>query len=347
MRRQEGYPWGVDIGIIWHEASAEHITGSHPEGEDRVSAAVAHLQKSTLWPRLSVSTPGPATEQDLLRVHTADHVSAIRSAAANGGVWIDPDTYVSAHSYHAALLAAGGAMSVTEAWDKGVVPFALVRPPGHHATPGDAMGFCLFNNIAVTAAKLLDEGLERVAIIDWDVHHGNGTQDIFYGDPRVLFISMHQSPHYPGTGSVLECGAGRGAGYTVNIPMPAWCNDNDYAHAFEMVVEPVVKQFEAQAILVSAGQDIHQEDPLGDMNVSEVGFAQMGWRCARMSKDCDGRLAFILEGGYNREATANAIEAVLRAVEDGTAPPVEECSPRGGSSVSKARVTQAAYWYLW
>lgn len=337
----------VSIGIIWHEAFAEHSTGDHPEGPDRVSATVEHLRGTDLWPRLTVVSPEPASEEAVLRVHARQHLDAVRRAAEGGGRWIDPDTYVSPRSYDVALLAAGGAITATRLWDQGIVPFALVRPPGHHALAGDAMGFCLFNNVAIAAAQLLAEGYERVAIIDWDVHHGNGTESIFYEDPRVLFFSTHQSPHYPGTGAVTDCGKGAGAGYNVNIPMPAYCNDNDYAHAFAMVIEPIVDQFAPQAILVSAGQDCHRDDPLGDMMVTERGFAHMAWYCRRMSRACDGRLAFILEGGYNRAATSAAVETVLRVLAGAEVPPADECTPRGGSSVSKARVTQAAYWYLW
>ncbi|MEZ5126497.1 MAG: histone deacetylase [Thermoleophilia bacterium] len=337
----------MDIGIVYHDEYAEHRTGDHPEGADRVAAVVEHLRASDVWPRLKVVTPEPATEADILRVHTAEHLQTIQTAAASGGRWIDPDTFVSPRSYDIALLAAGGALATTEMWSEGIVPFALVRPPGHHALAHDAMGFCLFNNVAITAMRLLDEGYERIAIIDWDVHHGNGTESVFYEDPRVLFFSMHQSPHYPGTGAVTDCGEGPGQGYTVNIPMPAYCNNNDYAHAFNMVIEPIVEQYSPEAILVSAGQDIHRDDPLGDMMVTELGFSYMAWHCHRMARLCEGRIAFILEGGYNRQANAEAIETVLRTMATGEAPRADECSPRGGSSVSKARVTQSAYWYLW
>lgn len=350
--------WTMDrVALFAHEACSAHDTGwEHPEHQGRLRAVMSALGKALpeLNDRVAPLHANPALLSEILRVHTDDHVATVRGACQRAAeteqiLRLDPDTAVSGRSWDAALGACGAALDAMRWVGKGEGPaaFCPIRPPGHHATADRPMGFCLFNNVAITAAKLLADGYERIAIIDWDVHHGNGTQALFHEDPRVLFFSMHQWPHYPGTGDVLDCGKGAGAGYTVNIPMPAWCADNDYAHAFEMLIEPVVNQFAPQAILVSAGQDIHRDDPLGDMNVSEVGFAQMAWRCARMSRNCNGRLAFILEGGYDRHATAQAIETILRAVVDGYAPAVGECSPRGGSAISKARVTQAAYWYLW
>lgn len=341
----------MSIALVWHPESDGHESDSqHPESPARVEHVLKRLQAGDLWPRITCVHPEVASIDDVLRVHSEAHVAAIRQAAEGGGTWLDPDTYISAGSYNAALMAAGGAICATGLWADGYIPFALLRPPGHHAKSDDEMGFCLFNNVAIAATHLLAQGYERIAIIDWDVHHGNGTEAIFYEDPRVLFFSMHQAPHYPGTGAVTDCGAGPGAGFNVNIPMPAYCNNNDYAHAFAMVIEPIVDQYDPQAILVSAGQDVHRDDPLGDMVVSEEGFRQMAWRCLRMSKakTCEGRLAFFLEGGYNRESNASAIETVLRTLDSGEVPPpADECSPRGGSSVSKARVTQSAYWYLW
>ena len=187
-------------------------------------------------------------------MHTRAHLDLIKRAAESGGRWVDPDTHVSPRSYEIALLSAGGAITATKLWDEELVPFALIRPPGHHATPDRAMGFCLFNNVAIAVAKLLEDGYERVAIIDWDVHHGNGTQAIFYDEPRVLYVSMHQWPHYPGSGFFTECGEGRAEGLTVNVPLPAAATDGDYAHTFAVIVEPIVTQFAPQAILVSAGQ---------------------------------------------------------------------------------------------
>ncbi|MEI6448655.1 MAG: histone deacetylase [Actinomycetes bacterium] len=338
----------MDAAIIWDEAYAEHETGAHPEGADRIASVVAHLRATDLWPRLAVVKPEPATEDDILLVHTRLHLNTVKRAAAGGGSWLDPDTHVSPRSYEIALLAAGGAIAATRLWRDGLVPFALIRPPGHHATPDRAMGFCLFDNIAVAAARLLAEGCERVAIVDWDVHHGNGTQAAFYDEPRVLFVSLHQWPHYPGSGFFSECGEGAAEGYTVNLPLPSGSTDADYAHAFEAVVEPVVRQFAPRAILVSAGQDIHRDDPLGSMLVTEAGFADMALRCARLARKlCEGRLAFVLEGGYDRDATARSVEAILRAVSDEAAPALTaEGTERAAAAVARARETQAAFWDL-
>ncbi len=338
----------MDAAVIWHEAYAEHDTGEHPEGADRVVTAVHHLRSTDLWPRLTVvDEPEPAGEDDVLLVHTARHLRMIRQAAAGRGVWLEPDTHVSARSYEIALLSVGGALLATDLWDEGLVPFALIRPPGHHATPDRAMGFCLFNNIAIAAARLLRRGYERVAILDWDVHHGNGTQAAFYAEPRVLFASAHQWPHYPGSGHPGECGEAEGEGFTVNVPLPAGATNGDYVNLFESVLEPIVHAYAPRALLVSAGQDIHRQDPLGDMRVDEAGFAQMAARCVRLAREeCEGRLAFVLEGGYQRDAAARSVEAVLRAVIDERAPEVAGGTEKAGAAVARAREVQASYWDL-
>jgi acetoin utilization deacetylase AcuC-like enzyme len=334
----------VNPSIVWDEAYAEHDTGAHPEGADRISTLVEHLRGTDLWERLVAAKPEPATEDDILLVHTRAHLALVKKAAEGAGRWLDPDTHVSPRSYEIALLSAGGAIKAVKLWDDGLVPFALIRPPGHHATPDRAMGFCLFNNIAIAARRLLDAGCERVAILDWDVHHGNGTQAAFYDEPRVLFVSLHQWPHYPGSGFFNECGGAGAEGRTVNLPLPAGCDDGDYASAFERVVEPIVDQFAPQAILVSAGQDIHVDDPLGNMRVTETGFAGMALRCVRLAAKCDGKLAFVLEGGYDRTATAGAVEAILRAVADEDAPFVMGGTDKGAAAIERAREVQSQYW---
>ena len=337
----------MDTGIIWDEAYSEHATGVHPEAADRIATIVCHLQGSDLWSHLKSVKPTTATEDDVLLIHTPAHLQRIRRAAESGGEWLDGDTHVSDRSYEIALLAIGGALDIIGQWEQGVAPFALVRPPGHHATPDQAMGFCLFNNIAITAATLLEQGMERVAIVDWDVHHGNGTQDAFYADPRVLFVSMHEWPHYPGTGWIDECGSGAGKGFTVNVPLPSKCGDGDYGHAFDEVVIPVVRQFAPEALLVSAGQDVHADDPLGGMALTEAGFGHMAGRLAGLAREvCDGRLGFVLEGGYDPRASARSVEAVLRAVIEESVPAVGPAGIGGVDAVARAAGAQKPFWTL-
>ena len=336
----------MQTAIIWDEAYAEHDTGTHPEGADRINSLVGHLQTTDLWPRLSIVKPQMASENDVLLVHTRQHLEMIRRAAQRGGRWIDSDTHVSPRSFDIALLSLGGALGTRKLWQDGLVPFALVRPPGHHATPDRAMGFCLFNNVAILAATLLEEGYERVAIVDWDVHHGNGTQAAFIDDPRVLFISLHQWPLYPGSGWFNENGGGAGEGFTVNIPLPPGSNDGDYAHAFSQIVEPIVSQFVPQALLVSAGQDGHVDDQLASMMLTENGFAHMALRVLRLAQQCcEGRLALVLEGGYDRVASAHSVAAIVRTLSDEAAPEVGD-SGRASQAIERAVETQQAFWQL-
>jgi acetoin utilization deacetylase AcuC-like enzyme len=337
----------MDAAIIWDEAYAEHDTGAHPEGADRCATVIDHLKGTDLWSRIAMVKPEPATVRDVLLIHTQAHVDRVRAAAESGGAWLDPDTHVSRRSFEVALLSAGGAVTATELWSRGLVSFALIRPPGHHATSGQAMGFCLFNNIAIAAARLLARGLERVAIVDWDVHHGNGTQAAFYAEPRVLFCSLHQWPLYPGSGSFTESGEGDAMGHIVNVPLPAGSGDGDYLAVFDELVLPILGQFAPRALLVSAGMDVHGRDPLGGMLVTEAGVGAMALRLLRVAQRCcDGRLAFILEGGYDRLATASGVEAVLRAVLDEQAEEPPPGAPRAGPAIARARQTQAAFWTL-
>jgi acetoin utilization deacetylase AcuC-like enzyme len=337
----------VDTAIVWSKDYELHDTGGHPEGPDRATQIVTHLQSLDLWTSLTVVPPVPATVDDILLVHTEALVDRVRRIAEGGGGEMDHETPVSARSFEIALLAAGGALTALGQWEQDRVPFALVRPPGHHATPDRSMGFCLFNNVAIAARTLLARGMERVAIVDWDVHHGNGTQAAFYDEPRVLFCSLHQWPLYPGSGWFNECGDGEGEGFTVNLPLPVGCRDGDYVQALEQVVEPIVEQFAPQAILVSAGFDPHADEPLASLQLSENGFAALALRLLALAqRRAEGRLALVLEGGYDRPATNRSVAAVLAAISSEQAPAVTASAGAAQAAIERAREVQGRFWGL-
>jgi len=273
----------MSAGYVYNPVYLKHDTGHHVEVAARLEAIIAYLE--------------------------------IEDTARRGGGWLDPDTVMSAGSYQAALYAAGGLIRAVEAVMSGEVTsaFALVRPPGHHATSGQAKGFCLFNNIAIAARYALDKyKLERILIIDFDVHHGNGMQDTFYDNPQVMYISTHQYPFYPGTGSLEETGSGAAKGTNINIPLPAGCGDAEYLKAFEQIIVPAARRFNPRLILVSAGYDNHWADPLAMMEVSVTGFGQMTEIIKGLADElCGGRLALTLEGGYNLDALAASVKATL------------------------------------
>ncbi|MEX2159026.1 MAG: histone deacetylase [Dehalococcoidia bacterium] len=305
-------------GFVWNANHVEHDVEGHPECPERLESVLALLRDCGLLERLHRIEPRDATDEELWWVHTPAYVRRVDDVCAQGGGWFDPDTYALPRSCEAARRACGSSLDATEAVLSGRTrsAFAAVRPPGHHARPAQAMGFCLYNNIAVAAQYARERhGLERVAIIDIDVHHGNGTQDAFYGDPGVLYVSTHQYPFYPGTGPAEETGAGTGAGANVNIPLQAGCGDREYALAFEQVVEPVVARYRPQIVLVSCGFDAHYADPLAGMALSVDGYGDMAERILALAEElCDGKLVYFLEGGYDFTAVSWGVRRVLETL---------------------------------
>ena len=294
--------------LYYHPDSLAHDTGGHPERIARLRAVKQVLDDAGL----ATSEPEPATAEQVARVHDAGSVAEIERITRQGGGALDVDTVVSEGSYRAALRAAGGAIAAARAALDGGKGFALGRPPGHHARPGMAMGFCLFNNVAVAAkAAQVEHGVGKVAIVDLDVHHGNGTQESFWEDPSVLFVSTHQYPFYPGSGGINELGAGAGRGATLNLPLPAGCGDAEYLAAVERAVLPKLERFKPELLLLSLGFDAHWADPLAMMQVTIGGYVAMVERLAAV---VDGRLGLVLEGGYNLEALAYGVLAVSRSL---------------------------------
>lgn len=316
--------------VITHPSSYLHHPPGHPERPERIAAIdaalVAHPDLRDL-PLLELDIPGEipvpgaaATRAALAGLHTESMIDWIFRASEEAemrgsGDWLDTDTFVGPGSLEAAC---GAVLSAREAVRRALVndpptTFSFCRPPGHHATRAQAMGFCLFNNVAAAAQYALDSGLERVAIVDFDVHHGNGTQDIFYDRSDVLYISTHQWPLYPGTGAADERGAGEGEGFTLNLPLPAGYGDDDYARIFDQALLPALDRYEPELLLLSAGFDAHHSDPLAGMEVSTAGFGLLANRLLdRANRLCDGRSAWILEGGYDLQALGESAAATVR-----------------------------------
>lgn len=331
----------VSTGLFYSDACLRHDTGDHPESARRLEAIMDRLRSLSYLPHLSY-LEAPAASLDLVeRVHSPDLVRQVLREAEGGGGWLDPDTAVSPGSVDAALHAVGGTVEAAVAVATGRLDnaFAAVRPPGHHATRDRGMGFCLFNNAAIAVRHLLDRKLaERIAIVDFDVHHGNGTQDIFYDDPSVLYFSIHQMPLFPGTGRYTEIGRGPGKGYTANVPISPGAGDDAYLYVQESVLAPLLRRYRPDLLLVSAGYDPHWRDPLAAMRVTVPGFRRMAERLQDLGGElCGGRVVYTLEGGYDLAALGCAVEATVRVlcgapgeVEDPHGPPP---SPLGREAV--------------
>jgi acetoin utilization deacetylase AcuC-like enzyme len=291
---------------------AEHTTPpGHPEGPERAGVFDATAEAFSQAGG-TVRPPRSATVEELTRIHSVDYLDALQKTAGRAAM-LDPDTFTSPESHEIALLGAGAAVDAArEAYDGGISTFALVRPPGHHAEGGRAMGFCLLNNIAVAAAALRAGGVKRVAIVDIDVHHGNGTQNSFYDDPTVLYISSHQFPYYPGTGAAEETGVGAGRGATLNVPLAAGATDDVYLRAYEGRVIPAIDAFKPEILLVSAGYDAHTRDPLAGMRLTESGYSRLaGLLKDAADRHCHGRTAWVTEGGYHLDALRACLDATI------------------------------------
>jgi acetoin utilization deacetylase AcuC-like enzyme len=322
---------------------------AHPERPERLAAARRAADRVSERTGRVPLRVREATDDELAPIHTPEYIERLGRSAGSWFTW-DEDTYAAPRSVEASRRAAGGALELVDALLDGRAHrgVALLRPPGHHARPSGAMGFCLLNNVAIAAAHARARGVERVMILDFDVHHGNGTQEAFYRDPSVLFLSLHQFPFYPGTGARAEVGAGEGTGYTVNVPLSAGADDAVYAAAFSRIVAPISSEYAPGLVLLSAGFDAHRDDPLAEMRLTEAGYAGM-LRTLLEALPPTARVGMLLEGGYDLAALESSLAAALETLTDPerAARPLEAAlSPRHAAEVEEAVRAAGAHWQL-
>jgi len=336
------------IGIIYSDRYLDHETGTHVENSGRVRAIREALLEAPWSGRLDWLEPRAATPDEVAMIHDRHYIAYVRRAceSTRGISFLNPDTAVSPMSYEVALLAAGGVFEGIDRVATGGIDgfFALVRPPGHHAESDESLGFCLFNNIAVGARYAQEKhGVGRVFILDWDVHHGNGTQDSFYGSRDVLYFSSHQYPFYPGTGRLHETGSRGAEGFTVNCPLGGGRHDGEYLAVYNRVLVPIIESFEPGLILVSAGFDAHSMDPIGGMRVSTGGFAALAALIMDAARRVNSPVVYALEGGYNFDALRDSVKAVLDVMKGGSAPAIEQTPC---AELDEIVGTHARYWPL-
>lgn len=341
-------------GIVYHEDYLKHKTGAHPECKERLIATIELLKKSGALENSVNIAPEKATPEQIEQVHDASYIEDVRMRCQSGGGLLDPDTVLSANSYDVSLLAVGGVMSAVDAVMGGLNnAFALIRPPGHHAFSDHGGGFCIFNNI-VMGARYAQSGhdMKKVLIVDWDVHHGNGTQDIFYDDASVLYFSLHQSPFYPGTGKMDEVGIDDGSGFTVNVPLPGGTGDAGYVYVLNEVLVPISLEFRPDLVLISAGQDPHFADPIGGMNVTAEGFGYLASIVKSIANvTCKGRIVAALEGGYGLTALPYSVLSILNSLEnlgmnvkESISSPKDELPDQVRERVKEVKDAQKEYW---
>lgn len=334
----------IDTDYLKHDPGE-----SHPERPERLKVLL-DLPRELDTRSFELLPPRAALREEIESCHTSEYIELVQATSKTNRYALDGDTVTSRDSFGVGLLAAGGFLKLLDGISAGEFQngFALVRPPGHHALRDRAMGFCLFNTVAIGAYHLKRRyGTKRVLIMDWDVHHGNGTQDAFYQDPSVLYISTHQYPYYPGTGAIGEVGRGEGEGYTVNIPLPAGSGDPEYLRAFSDIVAPIAEKFEPEWILVSAGFDPHRRDPLGGMDVTETGFGAMASMLMKLAeRHAGGKIAFLLEGGYDLVALKSSVATVLERMEGraGDEIPVKVDAGRVAPLIRRVLGVQEKYW---